>query len=430
MAFNVFSLCSTSTLLFVLHVSVCLSFVESNGFSVDLIHRDSPLSPLHNSSATRFDRLKDAVRRSHSRVRRIQAQVESSSGEYLMSFAIGTPPVERLGIADTGSDLSWIQCKPCTTCFNQTAPLFDLKASSTYKTLKCYSKQCKAMGPPHTPCTKKHNKCRYHVSYGDSSFSNGHLATETFTFGGKTAIQNVAFGCGHNNGGIFSEADTGIIGLGGGELSLISQLSETIKGRFSYCLVPVSENSSVTGTINFGDKALVSGSNVVSTMLFSGLMDTFYFVKLENVVVGKKIFELKTNMSSEVGSYPGNIIIDSGTTLTYLPRGEFYDGLVSAVKEAIGEETTPDPNGDFYLCYQNKTNLNVPYIALQFTGAKLELPKSSTFVEVDQSLVCFTIVPSSSYLSIFGNLLQENFWISYDLPKKKVSFMPTDCRQK
>lgn len=347
-----------------------------------------------------------------------------------MKVSIGTPPIETLGIADTGSDLTWIQCKPCTKCFKQNAPFFNLKASSTYKTLKCYSKQCKTL-EGYDSCSRKHNKCQYHMSYGDHSYSNGHLATDTFTFGGKTPIKEVVFGCGHNNGGIFSDTSMGIIGLGGGPLSIITQLRESIKGRFSYCLVPMYKGSNITSTINFGANTLVSGSCVVSTPLLPGPVDTFYFLNLEKVIIGNKTFELKPmSKSNEKKLDHGNIIIDSGTTLTYLPEGEFYDGLESTLKEAIGVESTTDPNGDFKLCYKNKANLNVPYIAVQFTGAKLELPSSNTFLEVDDGLVCFTMVPTSSYVSIFGNLLQENFLISYDLLKKKISFMPTDCSKK
>jgi hypothetical protein len=132
---------------------VLLSFsaeASHGGFTADLIQRDSPLSPWYDSSTTHFDRLHNAFRRSIAHANRfikpspntIQSEIVPSGGEYLMNISIGTPPVEVLGIADTGSDLIWTQCKPCKQCFNQNPPLFDPKLSSTYRTIPCQSNSC------------------------------------------------------------------------------------------------------------------------------------------------------------------------------------------------------------------------------------------------------------------------------------------------
>ena len=106
------------------------------------------------------------------------------------------------------------------------------------------------------------------ISYGDQSFTNGDLGVETLTIGSTTShqvtIPKIVFGCGHNNDVTFIEAGSSIIGLGGGHLSLVSQLNKYIGGKFSYCLVPA-ENSNVTGKINFGSNGLVSGNGVVSS---------------------------------------------------------------------------------------------------------------------------------------------------------------------
>ena len=81
----------------------------------------------------------------------------------------------------------------------------------------------------------------------------------------QVTIPKIVFGCGHNNDGTFGEARSGIIGLGGGPLSLVSQLNKSIGGKFSYCLV-LTKNSNVTSKINFGSNGLVSGNGVVSTI--------------------------------------------------------------------------------------------------------------------------------------------------------------------
>ncbi|KAI3453928.1 hypothetical protein Pfo_010591 [Paulownia fortunei] len=423
---------------------VCLiSWIEATekngGITVDLIHRDSPLSPSYNPSNTRFERLKNAFDRSFSRKsslmltslrstsrspETIQATLTPIGGEYLMKIHIGTPPVEQLGIADTGSDLTWTQCKPCTQCYKQKSPLFDPRKTKTYRKVSCESPQCSAVGS--SGCDSR-NGCQYQVSYGDSSYSIGDLAVETFTFD-ATAEENVSFpkvvfGCGYQNDGTFSETGSGIIGLGGGSLSIINQLDKSIGGKFSYCLTYLDSN--VSSKISFGSNAIVTGPNVVSTPLVKKEPDTFYYLTLEGISVGRQRLEYKSNAKKLADE--GNIIIDSGTTLTFLPS-EFYEGLESTLERAIKGNRASGSQGGFKLCYRLPSDgeFSSPPIIAHFTGADVVLPPGSTFLEVEKGVVCLTLVPSDD-LAIFGNLHQINSHIAYDLVNQEVNFLPTDC---
>ncbi|MCD9559416.1 hypothetical protein HAX54_017346 [Datura stramonium] len=351
-----------------------------------------------------------------------------------MKISIGTPPVEILAIADTGSDLTWTQCKPCVNCFQQSASLFDSNESSTYKTVGCNTEECTSIG---TSSCVGGNICEYQMSYGDQSHTIGDLAFDKFTFPSTSGINidipNVVFGCGHDNAGTFSNYTSGIIGLGGGEVSIINQLDKEINGKFSYCLVPIpleSSNSNVTSHINFGSSAILSGPNVVSTPLIRKKPSTFYYLNLEGVSIGNKNLKFKSSKMSTpsvvAGDDLGNIIIDSGTTLTLLPN-DFYSNLESALVESISATKKDDPSGTFGLCYESENGtIDAPTIIAHFTNADLVLLPSSTFAQVEQGLVCLTIVPAEQ-IAIFGNLAQANFLIGYDLVANKVSFKPTDC---
>ena len=425
-----------NTFLSTLLVVLLLSLTEAtySGITVDLIQRDSTESPSYNASHTHYDRLYKAFARSISRANHfrpslkskssIQSNVIANGGEYLMKISLGTPAVEVLGIADTGSDLTWTQCEPCEKCYKQNLPLFDPQQSSTYGNVPCNSSPCKALDT--ASCGTDKNTCQYGYSYGDQSFTNGDLGVETLTIGSTTSRQvtlpNIVFGCGHNNDGTFSEAGSGIIGLGGGPLSLVSQLNNSIGGKFSYCLVPT-ENSNVTSKINFGSNGLVSGNGVVSTPLVAKDPSTFYYLTLEGISVGNKRFAYKAS-SKAVASNEGNIVIDSGTTLTLLPP-EFHADLVSALEKAIDAERVHDPRGVLSLCFRSKDDIDVP-ITVHFTGADVKLKPINTFARMDDDLVCFTMIPSDG-LAIFGNIAQINFLVGYDLKAKKVSFLPADC---
>ncbi|CAL9077610.1 unnamed protein product [Musa acuminata var. zebrina] len=303
---------------FAIFLAAVAAGAAADGFRVDLIHRDSPRSPLYDPSSTAFDRVRAAAERSAlrpSRVARaglaasgdtsIEAQVLPDITEYLIEVELGTPKFKVVAIVDTGSDLIWANCKPCTQCYEQTPPLFDPKDSSTYRDLACDSRPCKEL--PVSGCSSN-SKCQYQYIYGDGSQVVGNLASETFTFtttGSNTiAIPSITFGCSHQSGGIFSKRTGGLVGLAPGQLSLVSQLGSSIDGKFSYCLVPLSQTSA-TSKLVFGDGSGASGSDVMTTPLT--IQDSFYYLTLNGISVGD------TNISATSPTTSGspNIIIDS-----------------------------------------------------------------------------------------------------------------------
>jgi hypothetical protein len=64
------------------------------------------------------------------------------SGEYFVQLSIGTPAKSTYLVVDTGSDILWLQCSPCDNCYQQSGPVFNPLASSTYATVRCGSKLC------------------------------------------------------------------------------------------------------------------------------------------------------------------------------------------------------------------------------------------------------------------------------------------------
>ncbi|KAH9706644.1 Aspartic proteinase CDR1 [Citrus sinensis] len=346
---------------------------QTGGFSVELIHRDSPKSPFYNSSETPYQRLRDALTRSLNRLNHFnqnssissskasQADIIPNNANYLIRISIGTPPTERLAVADTGSDLIWTQCEPCppSQCYMQDSPLFDPKMSSTYKSLPCSSSQCASLNQK--SCSGVN--CQYSVSYGDGSFSNGNLATETVTLGSTTgqavALPGITFGCGTNNGGLFNSKTTGIVGLGGGDISLISQMRTTIAGN------------------------------------------------------------------QRLGVSTPDIVIDSGTTLTFLPQG-YNSNLLSVMSSMIEAQPVADPTGSLELCYSFNSLSQVPEVTIHFRGADVKLSPSNFFVKVSEDIVCSVFTGTNS-VPIYGNIMQTNFLVGYDIEQQTVSFKPTDC---
>ncbi|OWM89746.1 hypothetical protein CDL15_Pgr024494 [Punica granatum] len=421
----------------------CLCSLEASdgGFSIELIHRDSPRSPLYNPAETPTQRLRKSLARNIARANSLRqaaaatgsapfSTVTSNGGEYLMNISIGTPPFQILGTADTGSDLIWTQCEPCTNCFQQVDPLFDPQKSSTYRDVSCTSSTCSSLGS--TSCGG--NTCQYFRSYGDKSYTRGDVAVETVTLsstsGRPIAFPRTIIGCGHDNGGTFNDKTSGIIGLGGSSISLISQMGQATGSKFAYCLVPLTAEAKgeKSSQLSFGSRAEVTGSGTVSTPLVPKSPDTFYFLTLEAISVGSSRIEFGGSAGS---ASEGNIIIDSGTTVTRLPE-DFYSQIESALTNQIELQPVDNPPvPDLPLCYRTTTDdINAPVLIAHFTGADVMLGPLNTFIRLDENNLCFAFAPTPTSVgveAIYGNIAQHNFLVGYDIEKKAVSFKPIDC---
>ncbi|KAJ0965741.1 hypothetical protein J5N97_026879 [Dioscorea zingiberensis] len=100
-------------------------------------------------------------------------------------------------IVDTGSDLTWVQCKPCTSCYNQQDPVFDPSASPSYRSIPCNSSSCDSLTLATGNsgiCSIDQQSCSYSLSYGDGSYSHGVLSSDSINLG-SMLVNNFIFGC-------------------------------------------------------------------------------------------------------------------------------------------------------------------------------------------------------------------------------------------
>ncbi|KAK7308898.1 hypothetical protein RJT34_05222 [Clitoria ternatea] len=267
-------------------------------------------------------------------------------------------------------------------------------------------------------------------SYADNSVTNEMLSKEAATFSSTNrdpfVVKDIVFGCGHNNKGSFNENDMGMIGMGGGPLSLVSQIGNLYgRRRFSQCLVPFHTDPHISGAIGFGEASDVSGEGVVTTPLVSEDGQTLYMVTLEGIGVGDTFVPFN---SSEMLS-KGNIMIDSGTPATYIPQ-DFYNRLVEEVKKQISlVPVTDDLTLGTQLCYRTERNLEGPILTAHFEGAHVQLTQTQTFIPPKDGVFCFAMAGADGglyILYIFGNFAQSNILIGFDLDRNTVSFKPTD----
>ncbi|XP_004288546.1 PREDICTED: aspartic proteinase nepenthesin-1 [Fragaria vesca subsp. vesca] len=431
--------CSTSRRALDLHDH---SLQMQSGFKVTLKHVDS------GKNLTKLERLQRRIKRGRKRLQRlnamklksstspdshtrVQTPVHAGVGEFLMTLSIGTPAKSFSAIVDTGSDLIWTQCEPCKQCYKQPTPIFNPKKSSSFSKVSCTSDLCDAL--PSSKCSNQ--SCEYYYTYGDSSSTEGILATETFSFG-DVSIPKVSFGCGEDNeGGGFSQG-AGLVGLGRGTLSLVSQLKEP---KFSYCLTSVDDTQS-TSTLLMGSVASLNSTtpssevaNIKTTPLIKNpSQPTFYYLSLEGITVGGTSLPIEKDTFALGDDGGGGLIIDSGTTLTYLAQ-DAYDAVV---KEFSSQMELPEKDAidtvGLDLCFElpeDATKVEVPKLVFNFKGADLELPSENYMIaDTDVGVICLA-VGSAGDMSVFGNYQQQNMLVLHDIVKETISFVPTKCDQ-
>jgi hypothetical protein len=230
--------------------------------------------------------------------------------------------------------------------------MFDPSKSSSYKTIPYSSPTCEKNVKVVGGCSNNKKKCEYQIVYGDLSKSQGYLSEEiltlTYNDGSSISFSKFVIGCGHKNNLPIDGKAYGIIGLGRGALSLVSQLSSSIDKKFSYCLVPIFSKDNTSSKLNFGNAAVVSGTGTVSTPILQVIIPLFYLINLEAFSVGNNIIKLE-HATFGLNKHGLSSIIDTRATLTHLPHA-IYSKLESAVAAMIKLKRVKDPTKQMSLC--------------------------------------------------------------------------------
>lgn len=361
-----------------------------------------------------------------------QAQTPITSGfklqtlNYIVTISIGSRNMTV--IVDTGSDLTWVQCQPCSSCYSQPQPLFNPSLSPSYLSVPCNASACQSLQFATGNlglCGRNASVCSYSVSYGDGSYTNGELGRDHLVLG-RTSVDGFVFGCGRNNKGLFGSA-SGLMGLGRSDVSLISQTSDVFGGVFSYCLPSTEADDS--GSLVFGGNPLAfKNSTPISytAMVQNPQLYSFYILNLTGTSVGGVQIQ-----SSGTGS--NGIILDSGTVITRLPPSIYKAVKAEFLKQFSGYPVAP---GFSILdtCFDLSAydEVNIPTVKLQF-DSHTELSVDATgifyFARRDASQVCLALA-SLAYedeIGIIGNYQQRNTRVIYDMKNSQVGFAKETC---
>lgn len=280
----------------------------------------------------------------------------TSAALYFTKIQIGSPPKDFHVQVDTGSDLLWVNCIECDKCPTKSdlgvpLTLYDPKDSSSAKTVACDSEFCKStFAGPNDEC-KVGMLCAYSVTYGDGSstagfFVNDNVKLAQVSGNRKTTSMsgNVTFGCGAKQSGELGSSEQaldGIIGFGQSKTSMLSQLaaSKKVKKMFSHCLDG-----------NKGGGIFAIGEVVHPEVKTTPLLDdkTHYNIELKSIDVNGESIKLPKSIFDFVTKQ--GVIVDSGTTLAYLPD-EVYNQIMEKIM-AAQPDTKPHVVEKVFKCYK------------------------------------------------------------------------------
>ncbi|GKV03108.1 hypothetical protein SLEP1_g15471 [Rubroshorea leprosula] len=426
--------------------SVCSSskVADERLSSLKVVHKYGPCSQLHqqeSNPATHADALlqdQGRVNSIHSRLAKTSSDVKETdatkipakdgsvvgSGNYVVTVGIGNPKTDLSLIFDTGSDITWTQCQPCIRyCYAQKESIFDPSKSKSYLNISCNSPTCSSLSSATGNAGRcVSSTCVYAIQYGDSSYSAGFFGKESLTLTSTDVFNDIPFGCGQNNRGLFGGA-AGLLGLGRDKLSFPSQTAQKYNKIFSYCL-PSSASS--TGYLTFGNSD-ISNSVQFTPLVTFPRAPSFYGLDISGISVGGNKLPISSSLFTNART-----IIDSGTVITRLPPTA-YSALKTAFRQAMSQYPMTQALSILDTCYDfsNYTTVSIPKISMFFGGGvKVDLDKSGImYAGKDASQVCLAFAGNGddSEVGIFGNVQQKTLQVVYDGAGERVGFGAGGC---
>ncbi|KAK6228619.1 hypothetical protein SCA6_000959, partial [Theobroma cacao] len=293
---------------------------QDHGSNLQVFHIYSPCSPFKPSKPLSWEedllqtQAKDQARLQYlSSLVAKKSVVPIASGRqivqsptYIVRAKIGTPPQTMLMAMDTSNDAAWLPCSGCLGC---SSSVFDNAKSTTFKALGCQAGQCKQVPNP----TCDGSACIFNMTYGGSSIA-ANLSQDTITLA-TDPVPSYTFGCLQKTTGN-SVPPQGLLGLGRGPLSLLSQTQNWYQSTFSYCL-PSFRSLNFSGSLRLGPVGQPLRIKY-TPLLKNPRRPSLYFVNLIGIRVGRKIVDIPPSDLAFNPTTGSGTIIDSGNVSLWL----------------------------------------------------------------------------------------------------------------
>ncbi|XP_065868068.1 aspartyl protease AED3-like [Euphorbia lathyris] len=403
----------------------------SHGSDLQVFHIYSPCSPFRPAKPLSWEesvlqmQAKDQARLQYlSSLVAGKSVVPIASGRqiiqsptYIVKAKIGTPAQTLLMAMDTSNDAAWIPCSGCVGCSSST--VFDSVKSTSFKSVGCGAAQCKQV--PNPTCSG--SACQFNMTYGSSSLA-ANLSRDTLTLA-TDPIPGYTFGCISKATGT-SVPPQGLLGLGRGPLSLMSQTQSLYKSTFSYCL-PNFRAPNFSGSLRLGPTA--QPVRIKTTPLLKNpRRSSLYYVNLMAIRVGRRVVDIPPAALAFDPVTGAGTIFDSGTVFTRLVA-PVYNAVRDAYRKRIGNATVTSLGG-FDTCYS--APIVSPTITFMFPGMNVTMPPDNLLIHSTAGgLSCLAMAAApdnvNSVLNVIANMQQQNHRILFDVPNSRLGVARERC---
>lgn len=357
------------------------------------------------------------------------------AGHYSVILNIGNPPKAFDLDIDTGSDLTWVQCDaPCTGCTKPLDKLYNPKNNR----VPCSSSLCQAVSTGQKyNCDTPTEQCDYEVQYADLGSSLGVLLADYFPLRltNSSLLQpRIAFGCGYDQKylGPHSPPDTaGILGLGRGKASILSQLRTLgiTKNVVGHCFSRVAG-----GFLFFGDR-LLPPSGITWTPMLRSPSDTLYSSGPAELLFGGK----------PTGIRALQLIFDSGSSYTYF-NAQVYKSVLNLVRKDLSGKPLKDAPEEKALpvCWKTAKPIKSIFdiksffkpLTINFTNAKnvkLQLAPEDYLILTKDGNVCLGILNGGEQglgnFNVIGDIFMQDRVVVYDNERQQIGWFSTNCNR-
>lgn len=332
---------------------------------------------------------------------------------YFMNASLGTPAQSVRLHLDTGSSDLWVNTPDSTLCKSKGKPCevagsYSANASSTYAYVAS----------------------DFNISYVDGSGASGDYVIDTLKVGGTT-VDKLQFGVGYD-----SSSPEGILGIG----YAINEVQVGRAGKAAYNNLPaqlvadglvqsnayslwLNDLDASTGSILFGgvDTAQYTGS--LETLPIQTEQGTFaeFLITLTEVTFGNTVM---------VENQAVAVLLDSGTSLTYLP-----DALTEAIYEQVDAQYDDTEGAAYVPCTMasSTSTLNFtfskPVISVPMEELVIPVTTTSgrTFTFADGTPACLLgIAPAGSSIPVLGDTFLRSAYVVFDLANNEISIAQTN----
>ncbi|KAL9239931.1 hypothetical protein vseg_014202 [Gypsophila vaccaria] len=421
------------------HVTVqaqaqCSSLPNDQGSTLQIIHITSPCSPMRPKTRMTWEesvvqmQAQDKARLNYlsnlvTAPRKSVAPVAwgrqlMQAPTYLVRVKIGSPPQSFYMALDTSSDAAWLPCNGCLGC--PSSSHFAPHRSKSFSPLGCSTSQCQQVSNP----TCFQNQCTFNQTYGSSTIA-ATLSQDTIALA-QDPIPGYIFGCISKATGA-SVPPQGLLGLGRGPLSLLSQTQNLYKSTFSYCL-PNFATSKFSGQLRLGPVAQPIKKQY-TPLLKNPRRSSLYYVNLIAIKVGRKTVDIPPSALAFDSTTGAGTIIDSGTVYTRLVlpaytavRDEFRRRMGTAMVTSLG---------GFDTCYT--VPVTIPSITFMFQGLNMTLTQDNFLLHsVSTSTACLAMAAAApdslnSVLNVIGSMQQQNHRVFFDVPNSRLGISRETC---